>query len=95
MNYFIDIDGTLTTVPTKPWGDVIPDRVAAVKMMIHRGDTVVLWTGGGAVYAKAFAKKHGLDCLCIGKPDMIIDDNPKLRPCFEHTLVSGPEVLDR
>ena len=78
---FIDIDGTLTTVPTKMWGPVIPGRIAAVQALIESGREVVLWSGGGTGYVQAFAEKHGLrPSVCIGKPDMAVDDNPTIRP---------------
>ena len=78
---FVDIDGTLTTVPTQKWGPVIPAHLEALKVLIASGREVILWTGGGSEYARAFAEKHGLNpAACIGKPETVVDDNPTIRP---------------
>jgi hydroxymethylpyrimidine pyrophosphatase-like HAD family hydrolase len=78
---FFDIDGTLTSTPTKMWGPVIPERISEVRDLLNRGYPVVLWSGNGTNYAHHFAQAHGLeDAYCIGKPEAIIDDNPDIRP---------------
>ncbi len=93
---FIDIDGTLTTVPTKKWGPVIPDRIHDVQAMIGRGVEVVLWSGGGTEYVRAFAKKYNLrPSVCIGKPRQIVDDNPTIRPPGRMNVVPPGEFFER
>ncbi len=78
---FVDIDGTLTTVPTKKWGPVVPARIAALRALIATGREVVLWSGGGTDYVRAFAAKHDLSpSVCVGKPDTVVEDNPTIRP---------------
>ena len=90
---FFDIDGTLTSVPTKMWGPVYPARIAAVQRLIASGREVILWSGGGTAYARAFAEKYDLPAaVCIGKPDMAIDDNPTIRPRLR--IVSSGEFFD-
>ncbi len=93
---FIDIDGTLTTVPTKKWGPVIPDRIESVQAMIGRGVEVVLWSGGGTEYVRAFAEKYDLrPSVCIGKPHQMVDDNPTVRPPGRMNIVPPDEFFER
>ena len=93
---FIDIDGTLTTVPNQKWGPIIPDRIHDVQAMIGRGMEVVLWSGGGTAYARAFAKKYDLrPAVCIGKPSQIVDDNPSVRPPGRMHIVPPDEFFER
>ena len=93
---FIDIDGTLTTVPKRGWGPVIPERIKSVQAMIERGVEVVLWSGGGTAYARAFAKKYDLrPAACIGKPSQIVDDNPAIRPTGRIRMVAPGEFFQR
>ena len=93
---YIDIDGTLTTVPTKMWGPVIPDRIHDVQAMIGRGLEVVLWSGGGTDYVRAFAKKYDLHpSVCIGKPGQVVDDNPTIRPKRFMVPVPPDEFFER
>lgn len=93
---FIDIDGTLTTEPTRMWGPVIPDRITDVQTMIGRGVEVVLWSGGGTAYVRAFAKEYNLrPSVCIGKPGQVVDDNPTIRPKGFMTPVPPGEFFER
>lgn len=81
MTIFVDIDGTLTTEAYTRWGHPIKDRIEAVKALVIMGYDVVLWSGGGRKYVEAFAKKYGLEgVICIGKPDVIVDDQVDIRP---------------
>ena len=90
---FIDIDGTLTEVPTRMWGAPIPERIAVVENLIASAREVVLWSGGGTAYVRAFAEKHGLrPSVCIGKPGTIVDDHPAIRP-RNRVLIVAPEVF--
>ncbi len=78
---FVDIDGTLTTLWNQTWGPVVPERIAKLKALIKDGREVVLWFGGAAGYARAFAEKYDLHpTACIGKPDQVVDDCPTIRP---------------
>ena len=78
---YIDIDGTLTDCPNAG-GRPIEERIEAIRQIIDSGQqAVVIWSGGGTDYATQFAKNHGLTgAICIGKPSMIVDDNPDIRP---------------
>lgn len=90
---FIDIDGTLTDLPTKKGGNVLNDRIDLIKKLISEGHEVVIWSGGGTEYAKQFALLHGLDkVICIGKPSICVDDNPSIRP-EERIKVLTPEYF--
>ncbi len=78
---FIDIDGTLTTHGNVQWADPIQSRIDQVKKMLRDGKSVVIWSGGGCEYARTWASAYGLDkAVCIGKPEMCVDDNPHIRP---------------
>ena len=78
---FIDIDGTLTFAPESKWGEPIHERIKRVVDMLAAGTEVVLWSGGGTKYAREFADRYGLGgAVCIGKPSLMIDDNPTIRP---------------
>lgn len=91
---FIDIDGTLTMNPVVPWGAPRMDRIAKVKELILAGWQVVLWSGGGTSYARAFAEKYGLaSTIAIGKPEMMIDDNPTIRPAGRMVRVAPDEFF--
>lgn len=91
---FIDIDGTLTDKPHGTWGNVYGERIAHLKSLLERGYEVVLWTGGGTSYAKAFAEKFDLmGAICIGKPGCIVDDNPDIRPQGRIAVLSPDKFL--
>ena len=91
---FIDIDGTLTDVPNAMWGSVYPERIAHVLALIESGRQVVLWSGGGADYVRAFAGRYGLrGATCIGKPDQMVDDCPTIRPGGRGARISPEEFF--
>ena len=78
---FVDIDGTLTDVPNAMWGSVYPDRIGLLQRWIGAGNEVYLWSGGGADYARAFAKRYDIfPAACLGKPAFVVDDNADIRP---------------
>jgi|APSaa5957512535_1039671.scaffolds.fasta_scaffold16415_2 hydroxymethylpyrimidine pyrophosphatase-like HAD family hydrolase len=80
MIIFCDIDGTLTDDPENKWGKPNLKRIEYVINKINEGETVLVWSGNGTEYAKEFCKKYGIDPVCaIGKPDIYIDDKPKIR----------------
>jgi hydroxymethylpyrimidine pyrophosphatase-like HAD family hydrolase len=77
---FIDIDGTLTDSP-ESGGKPLVDRIEKLKLLIHKGQEVVLWTGNGTAYAKKFAQDNGIvGAVCVSKPHILVDDNPNIRP---------------
>lgn len=88
---YIDIDGTLTDSPDSSWGMVFHARIAYINKLVILGTQVVIWSGCGTEYAKAFCEKHGLKgIICVGKPEHIVDDNPDIRP-RNRMLTSTPE----
>lgn len=90
----VDIDGTLTTTPGRPWGPPIASRLDAVRRLVAAGHRVVLWSGGGRSYAEQFAARHdltGATLVCEGKPSLWVDDNPAVSPSMD---VVAPDWLD-
>ncbi len=74
---YIDIDGTLTESPRKHWGKVKPEALKRVRECIASGHKVIIWSGGGAAYARKFCAKYDLHpAMCLGKPQVIVDDKP-------------------
>lgn len=88
---FVDVDGTLLdwrgavcgTWEAKP---TINQRLVAElkKWKEKRGGTLVVWSTGGPSHAKRAADYCGLDALCIGKPDIAVDDWLNLPLCTPH-----------
>ena len=80
MIVFCDIDGTLTDDPEEKWGNPHQDRIDKVKELIEDGTVVIVWSGNGTEYAEAFCEKYGINAkFATGKPDVYIDDKPKVR----------------
>lgn len=93
---FIDIDGTLTSAPTRPWGPVYEKRLERVRDLITKGETVVLWSARGTTYAKKFAEQYALNgVLPLGKPELIVDDNPTIRPREKMPIKSPLEFFGK
>lgn len=89
---YIDIDGTLTDKPTRD-GNPLQNRIDKVKQLISEGIEVIIWTGSGTKYAMDFCRKYDIKPLAaIGKFQMIIDDNPTIRPKENFKIVS-PEIF--
>lgn len=85
MRFFIDIDGTMTDSPEEWHGNLRVDVLDKVLRLIQNGHEVVVWSARGADYAKEFVRLGNLDVVAaIGKPDVIVDDKPTIRP--EHRL---------
>lgn len=85
---FVDIDGTLTSEPNKPQGAPIASRVERVKEFVASGDEVILWSARGREYVEAFAAKNGIgNVTCVSKPDLVIDDNPTIRPAARMPII--------
>ena len=92
---FIDIDGTLTTTPSRPWGPTIAARLNRVRDLLAAGQQVVVWSGNGTAYATQFVEKHGLEgAVSIGKPELVVDDNPDIRPRERMQILSPEEFFD-
>lgn len=90
---FVDIDGTLTYQKARG-GEPHLVRIAQLRRMIDGGAPVVLWSGSGTDYARAFATEHGLAVIAaIGKPHMMVDDNPTVRPTDRMPVVSPEDFF--
>ena len=93
MNIFCDIDGTLTDDGEHKNGSPRLDFIECLRKISLKHD-VVLWSGNGKEYAEEFKNKFKLDnCTAIGKPHLIIDDNPTIRPNW-NSLMRTPEYLE-
>lgn len=91
----MDIDGTLTNEPSRPWGKVNVRRLHKIQDLIASGRQVVIWSGNGTAYAREFAMCYGLaGAVAIGKPEVMVDDNPTIRPANRMPVVS-PETYFR
>ncbi len=77
---YVDIDGTLTNDGENAGGEPNHDAINGVQILIQKGHEIVLWSGRGTDYAKAFAQRWELGCVAIGKPKCCYDDNPEIRP---------------
>jgi len=86
---FMDIDGTLTDNPTEP-GNAIPERIEHIKYLVGQNQSVVIWSARGAAYARNFARENGLleIVTAIGKPEILVDDDPGIRPNRSMPIVS-------
>lgn len=93
MNIFCDIDGTLTDDREHRNGTPNLKRIERIRKMSETCP-VVLWSGNGQEYAEQFRVKHLLiNCIALGKPRLIIDDNPTIRPNW-NSLIRTPEYLE-
>lgn len=91
---YIDIDGTLTDAPHARFGNPHFDRIGGLKRLVRQGREVVLWSGGGTEYAVEFAIKYDIEGVtAIGKPDIIVDDNPFIRPVGKMPIVQPIALL--
>lgn len=80
MRIFVDVDGTLTKeqrgnsiVKSEHWNEVIEK----VKKLQKEGHEIIIWSGSTS-YAKKVAEILGIDAVaCVGKPEMIIDNEKK------------------
>lgn len=89
---FIDVDDTLIrSVGSKRIP--MPGVVNAIRALRARGDSLYLWSSGGAEYAKSSAAELGIEECFIAflpKPHVYIDDQPvaEWRYC-RHVLPGG------
>ncbi|MBF0244433.1 MAG: hypothetical protein HQL31_04090 [Planctomycetes bacterium] len=97
MRIFVDIDGTLTNSPESPWGEPRQDMIQKVKCLALREDVeLVLWSGTGSEYAKEFAAKYDIQAFaCLGKPHLLVDDNPYIRPLGSMPILSPGDFLKK
>ncbi|MEK6833198.1 MAG: hypothetical protein AABY32_04055 [Nanoarchaeota archaeon] len=96
MRIFVDIDGTLTEKQTCSSAFKVPPRadvVEKVKELIAAGHEVILWSGN-AKYAEKVAKLYNIKAFaCLGKPQLIIDNQDrKLKRVLKRAVVT-PEVF--
>jgi ribonucleotide monophosphatase NagD (HAD superfamily) len=92
---FVDIDGTLTDFGQQG-GNPLPERIGKINRLIRKGIEVIVWSGGGTEYAKEFAEKNGIiGAVCIGKPEIMVDDNPNVRPVGTMTIVEPMTFFER
>ncbi len=92
MNIYCDIDGTLTQDGENKHGKPVLSRINQLRFLSKRNQ-VILWSGNGKEYAEQFKRRHYLDdCIAIGKPHLIIDDNPTIRPNWD-SLIQLPNYL--
>lgn len=95
MIIFCDIDGTLTDDPENKWGNPIHNRIDYIKDKIKKGHTVLVWSGNGTEYANAFCEKYEINAVfAIGKPDVYLDDKPKIRAPGKMVHIF-PEDIDK
>lgn len=92
MNIFCDIDGTLTINGEIKNSEPILSRIEKLREL-SISNNVIVWSGNGQFYAENFCEIHNLEhCLVIGKPHLIIDDNPTIRPNWM-SLIKTPDYL--
>lgn len=88
---YVDIDGTLTDAPGTAWGQVRAGALDVVRALCKQRE-VVVWSGRGTAYAKAFCEQHGIKPVAaLGKPGLCFDDNSVIRPTG--LAVATPEQL--
>ena len=91
---YIDIDGTLTESPRKHDGEPRPGALARVRECIASGHKVIIWSGGGSAYVRRFCKKYNLHpWMCLGKPQVIVDDRPMDALGGPHMQKLDPETF--
>ena len=79
MRIFVDVDGTLTKEQransiTK--SEHRQDIIQKVKQLHSQGHEIIIWSGSTS-YAKKVAKILGIDCIAVGKPELIIDNEKR------------------
>jgi hydroxymethylpyrimidine pyrophosphatase-like HAD family hydrolase len=95
---YIDIDGTLTIPPKGykfdgllamgKWREPWTENIEKVKRLIQEGKKVVIWSGGGYRYVKAFCKKYDIKPYAmLSKPKVCVDDNPRIKPIHKITVI--------
>ena len=92
---FIDIDGTLTDNPTEAGGKAIPERIEHIWRLVGSNQSVVIWSARGAAYARNFARENGIleIVTAIGKPEVLVDDDPSIRPKNLMPMVSPDDFF--
>lgn len=79
MRIFVDVDGTLTKEQrpnsiekSDHWDEVIQK----IKYLQNLGHEIIIWSGS-TQYAKKVSKILNIECISIGKPDLIIDNQKR------------------
>lgn len=79
MRIFVDVDGTLTKeqransiIKSEHWTEVIQK----VKELEKQGHEIIIWSGS-TPYAQKVAKILNIDCVGVGKPDLIVDNQKR------------------
>jgi hydroxymethylpyrimidine pyrophosphatase-like HAD family hydrolase len=77
MIFFLDIDGTLSSVQKTKSVFKCPlrqDVIDKVKKLQSEGHEIVLWSGSSK-YAFAVSQQLGINAIaCVRKPDIIVDN---------------------
>ena len=99
MRVFVDIDGTLTTEQKARSvfkSEHRQDVIDKVKKLIDEGHEIVLWTGNTR-YAKLAAEELGINAIaCVGKPDLIIDNEvERWGRRLKRRVISPEDFLER
>jgi phosphoserine phosphatase len=95
VRYYFDIDGTLTDDPEDKWGNPYVERIDKVRSIIEQGHDVLIWSGNGTDYAKAFCEKYNLHPMCaIGKPDFYFDDKRDIRAPGKMVHLEPDDIID-
>jgi hydroxymethylpyrimidine pyrophosphatase-like HAD family hydrolase len=94
MRIFVDVDGTLTS---EQRGNSIfkcplrNDVVEKVRLLARQGHEIIIWSGS-TTYAKQVAAILGIPTVaCVGKPEMIIDNEKERWSRRLHRRVITPE----
>ncbi len=91
---FVDVDDTLVrSVGTKRIP--MPHVIAQVRALAAQGQSLFLWSSGGAEYARASAVELGIEDCFVGflpKPDVYIDDQAVEDWRYCHHVLPGNDV---
>lgn len=95
MLIYIDIDGTMTLAPNSKWGEPNWPVIEQVKRCIAEGNQVIVWSARGGKYATKFCQKYGIMAIhCLSKPQLIVDDNPDIRPRNRMPVILPAEFVE-
>jgi len=88
MRIFVDIDGTLTRDGEKANGKPWYENIDKIRNLIANGNDVTIWSAMGEEYVRLFCDEHNLKPrYMLGKPNIIIDDCPTIRPVDKMTVI--------
>lgn len=79
MRIFVDVDGTLTKEQransiekSEHWVEVIQK----IKQLKSQGHEIIIWSGS-TPYAEKVKKILDIECIAVGKPQLIIDNQKR------------------